>query len=709
MKKSFAFIRYLVLAIVFIITASYITLKLQETNAATTTTKDEVLEQVIISGLNSGHFKPQEVNDDFSKKIFKLYLERIDFNKRFFIKEDIDKLKKYEDKIDDDIRNRTFTFYNLSRELIEKRVKENENLYKEILSAPFDFTVDETIELDPDKTAYPQDKAAQKELWRKYLKYQALVRVNEMMEAQERAKEKGDTVVEAKTMEQMEAEARKQVMKSYDELFKRLAQLDHEDRFAMFLNTIANTYDPHTEYFPPKEKKNFDIAMSGRLEGIGATLMEKDDYIKVSAIVPGSASWKQGQLKPGDVILKVAQGAGEPVDVVGMRLDNAVELIRGKKGTEVRLTVKKADGSIVVIPIIRDVVIIEETYAQSAIVKEKSPIGYIKLPGFYADFGKTGGRNSSDDVKKEIIKLKGEGVKGIIIDLRDNGGGSLQDVVEMMGYFIDRGPVVQVKTQTGAPNVFYDRDDGIIWDGPLVVMVNANSASASEILAAAVQDYKRGVVIGTSPTFGKGTVQRFVELDDYIDPAYSNLKPLGSLKLTTEKFYRINGNSTQLKGVTPDVLLPDPYSYVDRGEKEMDYPLPFDETTPAKYTPWQKAAMDIEKVKKSSKARVASNPWFKQVSEAARIMEERSKKTTYTLNLAKFMAEQKKLKEDAKKLENPEKETGIQVTALKVDLEAAAGDTSKAARTEDWFKKLKRDVYLQEAMNVIADVQPAVK
>lgn len=704
MKKGFALLRYLLLAAVFIVTASYIKLRFQETSAAGTTTKDQVLEQVIVSGLNSGHFKPQEIDDEFSKKVFKLYLERIDFNKRFFVKEDIDKLKKYETKIDDDIRGNSLDFFNLSTDLIKQRTKESESLYKEILSSPFDFTQDETVELDPDKLSYPEDKAAQKEAWRKYLKYQTLVRLNEMVEAQERAKEKKDTVVETKTMEQMEADARKQVMKSYDELFKRFEQLDHDDRFALFLNTIANTYDPHTEYFPPKEKKNFDIAMSGRLEGIGATLMEKDDYIKVSAIVPGSASWKQGQLKPGDVIMKVAQGNGEPVDVVGMRLDDAVELIRGKKGTEVRLTVKKADGSIVVIPIIRDVVIIEETYAQSAVVKDdKELVGYIKLPGFYADFGRNGGRNSSDDIKKELEKLKAEGAKGIVLDLRDNGGGSLQDVVEMMGYFIDRGPVVQVKNQTGAPNIFHDRDDGIIWDGPLVVMVNANSASASEILAAAVQDYKRGVVIGTSSTFGKGTVQRFIELDDYIDPAYSNLKPLGSLKITTEKFYRINGNSTQLKGVTPDVLLPDPFSYVERGEKELDYPLSFDETTPAKYTAW-KMPVDLEKLKKSSKERVANNEWFNQVSKAAKIMEERSKKTTYTLNLDKFREEQRKLKADARKLETPEKETGIEVKALKLDLEAAAGDTSKAARVEAWFKKLKQDVYLQEAMNVISDM-----
>lgn len=694
--KRLIFLKYIILPLLLLVAVAYIPKGML--------TKEEVLGQVIIAGLNQGHFQPQELNDEFSKKVFKIYLERIDFNKRFLIKEDVDALKKYEDKIDDDLRNSTFTFFNASESIISKRVKENEAYYKEILAQPFDFKKEETLELDPDKLSWPGNKAEAKEMWRKYIKYQVMVRLSDMMDEQEKIREKKDTVAEVKTIEQMEADARKQVMKSYDELFKRLNQLDHEDRFAMYMNSVVNTYDPHTEYFPPKDKKNFDIAMSGRLEGIGATLQEKDDYIKVSAIVPGSPSWKQGQLKPGDIIMKVAQGNGEPVDVVGMRLDSAVELIRGKKGTEVRLTVKKADGSIIVIPIIRDVVVIEETYAQSAVVKDKRKVGYIKLPGFYADFSKSGGRSSSEDIKKELIKLKNENVEGIVLDLRDNGGGSLQDVVEMMGYFVDKGPIVQVKSKAGTPNVFSDRDEGIYWDGPLVVMVNANSASASEILAAAVQDYKRGVVIGPSPTFGKGTVQRFIELDEYLNASFSNMKPLGSLKLTTEKFYRINGNSTQLKGVTPDVLLPDPYSYIERGEKEQDFPLPFDEIAAAKYDTW-KRSVNLDRVKKSSKMRVEKNEAFRQMTEAAKLMEERSRKTQVTLNLDKFVAEQKKLRADARKFETPDKETGVEVISLKVDLDAAAGDTSKAARTEDWFKKLRHDIYLQEAISVVGDLK----
>lgn len=702
--KKVSFVKYIILPLL-VLVAIYFGTTAYYVHKQDPVSKEEVLEQVMLMGLNNSHFQPQAMNDDFSKRVFKLYIDRIDFNKRFLIRDDVDQLKKYEDKIDDDIKNGTFTFFNTCNEIIEKRISENEAYYKDILSKPIDFSKDETIELDPEKAPWPANKDAAKEVWRKYIKYQVLVRLSDKVEAQERAKEKKDTVVETKTTEQLEADARKQVMKSYDELFKRLKQMDHDDRFSMFMNVIANTYDPHTEYFPPKEKQNFDIAMSGRLEGIGATLQEKDDYIKVSAIVPGSPSWKQGQLKAGDIILKVAQGAAEPVDVVGMRLDNAVELIRGKKGTEVRLTVKKADGAIVVIPIIRDVVVIEETYAQSAVVKDSKSkrLGYIRLPGFYADFSKSGGRNSSTDVKKEIMKLKAENVEGIVLDLRDNGGGSLQDVVEMMGYFIDKGPIVQVKTKEGAPNVFNDRDENVYWDGPLVVMVNSNSASASEILAAAVQDYKRGVIVGT-PTFGKGTVQRFIELDDYLNPSYEKMKPLGSLKLTTEKFYRINGNSTQLKGVTPDVELPDPYSYLDKGEKEQDYPLPFDEIAAAKYNTWNKS-IDFSRIKKNSNDRVQNNAGFQQITQAAKLMDERSKKTEVTLNLQKFMDEQKQLKADAKKLEMPDKETGVEVTSIKVDVDAAAGDTSKAARTADWFKKLKHDVYLQEAMSIVSDIK----
>jgi carboxyl-terminal processing protease len=470
-----------------------------------------------------------------------------------------------------------------------------------------------------------------------------------------------------------------------------------------FVNAIANSYDPHTEYFPPKEKANFDIQMTGRLEGIGATLSERDGQIKVAEIVPGSASYRQGELKAGDIILKVAQGKEEPVSVEGMRLDNAVQLVRGKKGTEVRLTVKKPDASIKVISIIRDIVIIEDTYAQSALINGEKPVGYIKLPGFYADFDNKGGRNSADDVRKEIEKLKKQNIQGLILDLRNNGGGSLQDAVTMAGLFIERGPVVQVETSGAAPTILEDRDPQVQYDGPLVIMVNQFSASASEILAAAIQDYKRGVIVGSAGTFGKGTVQQVFNLDNVLPSEFNSFKPFGSLKLTTQKFYRVNGGATQLRGVTPDILLPDMYSYIEQGEKDQDYPLPWDEIKPARYQPWNHQP-NFTKLKTNSTNRVSNNANFKVVTELAQKMKKQSDMTNRSLKLSTFLAENKKSKADAKRYEEIEKgSTPMKIESLKVDLDRLGADTTKQAVAKTFIKNLKKDIYLTEASNIIKD------
>src|ERR1051326_7056468 len=433
--------------------------------------RKQVLLQVMTASLNSGHYQPMTFNNDFSEKTYKLYLDRTDPGKKFFLASDVKQFEKYRDKIDEEVNDGTFDFFDLVNTTVEKRIKECEGYYKDILAKPFDFTTDESIETDPDKSVYPANSDELKDTWRKYLKYQVMVRVNDMSEQQEKAKEKKDTLTE-RSFAQMEEDARKKVLKSNDDLFKRLEKISYDDRLAAYLNVITNIYDPHTEYFPVKDKKNFDIMMSGQLEGIGAQLQEKDGFIKVSSIVPGSASWRQGQLKAGDIILKVAQGTGEPVDVMNMDIDDAVQLIRGKKGTEVRLTVKKVDGSTLVIPIIRDIVVIEETYAKSAILKTNKKIGYIHLPSFYADFENPNGRFCAPDVKNELLKLEKENVEGVILDLRDNGGGSLQDVVKMVGLFIPKGPVVQVKQKQYAAKVLSDNDPSVTYDGPLVVMVN---------------------------------------------------------------------------------------------------------------------------------------------------------------------------------------------------------------------------------------------
>ncbi len=667
--------------------------------------KEEAIDQIIMQSLNRSHYSPKDVNNDFSEKVFKLYIQRLDYNKKFLIQSDIGELKKFEHSIDEDINTGHFTFFDKSLELINKRVDEAQAYYKEILEKPFDFSKDETLQLDVEKMVFTKSKEELKESWKKYLKYQTLSRVSDLMDSQEKAKEKSDTV-KVKTKEELEIDARKKVLKSNDDYFKRLKKLDRADRIDAYFNAITGIYDPHTEFFPPKEKANFDIGMSGQLEGIGAQLQEKDGAIKVSSIVPGSASYRQGQLKAGDVILKVAQGEADPVDITDMRLDDAVQLIRGKKGTEVRLTIKKPDASIVIIAIIRDIVVIEETYAQSVILKGKKNIGYIKLPSFYADFNGNGGRSCSSDVKKELQKLKSENVDGVILDLRYNGGGSLPDVVSMAGLFIDRGPIVQVKSKIGIPQVMSDSDPAIVYDGPLIVMVNSNSASASEIMAAAIQDYKRGVIVGTSPSsFGKGTVQRFFNLDDYVPPQYSNIKPLGQVKITTQKFYRINGGATQLKGVIPDITLPDPYYLLDQGEKEQDYPMTWDEITPAIYQPLT-PAYSLEKLKTNSETRLKNNPGFTVLESAAKRLKKQKDSTVVSLNFDKYTAEQKRYKAESKKLEDLDKEiSGIEVSALKTDAVLIESDTTKANKAKDWYKNIKKDIYLNETISIMDDLK----
>lgn len=667
--------------------------------------KEEAIDQIIMQSLNASHYSPQVVDDDFSEKVFKLYSQRLDYNKKFLIQDDLIELKKFEHLIDEDINTGKFTFFDKSIELIDKRIDESQEYYKEILDHPFDFTLEENLELDAEKVNYAINQAELKEDWRKYLKYQTLSRMSEMMDSQEKAKEKSDTV-KIKSLVELEIEARKKVLKSNDDWFKRLKKLDRNDRLTAYFNSVTGIYDPHTEFYPPKEKANFDIGMSGQLEGIGAQLQEKDGAVKVSSIVPGSASYRQGQLKPGDIILKVAQGDAEPVDITDMRLDDAVQLIRGKKGTEVRLTVRKPDNSTTVIPIIRDIVVIEETYAQSVILKGKKNIGYIKLPTFYADFNGNNGRSCSNDVKKEIIKLKEEKVDGIILDLRYNGGGSLPDVVKMAGLFIDKGPIVQVKSRIGQPHVMDDNDPTVEYDGPLTIMVNSNSASASEIMAAAIQDYKRGIIVGTSPsTFGKGTVQRFFNLDDYLPPQYANIKPLGQVKITTQKFYRINGGATQLKGVIPDIILPDPYYLLDQGEKEQDYPMIWDEITPAAYLPLN-PAYSLDKLKSNSEARLKNNEGFTILENAAKRLKKQKDSTIVSLNFGKYTAEQKRYKAEAKRMEELDKEIpGIEIASLKVDAALISKDTAKTNKAKEWHKNLKKDIYLNETIAIMNDIK----
>lgn len=681
--------------------ASY---KLYRGNGTPPPEKEEILIKAMLQGLSQAHYQPEQIDDNFSKRVFDLYLKRIDYSKKFLLQSDVAQLRKYQTDIDDEVKRGSHEFLDLATKLMDQRTKEAQTLYRELLSKPLDFTAEETFQTDFDKAQFPADKAAQRDEWRRYIKYHTMTRLAEIQDEQAKRDAKKATEP-ALTAAQMEAEARKRVLKYFDEQFSDLMQNDANDRLALWANTIANTYDPHTEYFAPKDKESFDIAMTGRFEGIGATLQEKDGQIKVADIIPGSASYRQGQLKAGDIIQRVAQGAAEPVTVEGMRLDKAISFIRGAKGTEVRLTVKKPDGSTQVIPIIRDVVVVEETYAQSAVINEGGKkIGYLRLPTFYANFNdEKGGRSSAEDVKKELEKLKAENVQGVVFDLRTNGGGSLTDAVEMAGLFIDSGPVVQVRSGQGSAQELRDRDPRVQYDGPLVVMVNKYSASASEILAAAIQDYKRGVIMGSTSTYGKGTVQRIFNLDDALPADFNAIKPFGSLKLTTQKFYRINGGSTQFKGVVPDIILPDAYSYLDQGEKEADYALKWDEISPARYRTWPQAPQ-IDKLKAASNARVASSPSFKLVTDIVERMRKRKDDTNVSLKLATYRAEQEQAKAESKKYDDLQKAaTTLSIAPLAADLRTVQGDSVQTNRRSRMSKNLVKDINLREAVAVVKD------
>ncbi|HUM45464.1 MAG TPA: carboxy terminal-processing peptidase [Chitinophagales bacterium] len=661
---------------------------------------------LVMGGINAVHYAPQPVDDAFSEKIFKEFIERVDYNKKIFTQKDIDQLKSYKKSIDDQLKDSSYAFFDAVMKIYTQRIEQAYRYSTAPLGKAFDFTADESMETDGDKLSFVADTIALKEEWRKYMKLQVLQQLNLAETQQQKAREKSDTV-KIKSFEEMETAAREKVKKNNEDFFDRVRELENNDWLAIYINTISNIEDPHTEYFPPVQKQNFDIQITGQLEGIGAQLQQRDGDIRVTNIVAGSASWRQGQLKANDVILSVGQGAAEPVSIEGMRLDKAIQLIRGKKGTEVRLTVRKPDGSVLIIPIIRDIVVLEATYAQSLIINAgDKKIGYIRLPEFYAAFDQKNGRSSADDVRKELEKLKAENVSGVILDLRDNGGGSLQEAVKMGGLFIPSGPIVQVRPRGSKPNVLADTEPSVVYSGPLTIMVNYYTASASEIIAAAMQDYHRAVIIGSNSTYGKGTVQNFFNLDDFVSQSDNSAPKLGSLKITIQKYYRINGGTTQLKGVTPDIIVPDPYAQIPYGEKEDPYALGWDEIAPAKYENWTATTFDLTKLRSHSQERVTSSNAFQLVQEEAADFKLRRANTVYSLNYKKFSAEQEALDIKEKKYDAITADTAlVAVSNLAADWSKINFDTTSIARNQQFLKNLKKDIYLYEATQVVSEMK----
>lgn len=658
--------------------------------------------------IEQNHYSPKPFNDNFSKDIFKKYFAAVDPDKNIFLQSDVNALKKYETSLDDEIHGAPIQFLPALNQVYAQRMQEVALLYKDILSQPFDFSANEEIVTDPKKLNFASTEAGRKEMWRKKLKYLSLERYTDLLDQREKGKDKKDSLnrkLVNKTDAQLEKEAREKVGKIMDKNFEKLKyKFNDDERFNLYINTITAYMDPHSDYFPPVEKRSFDETMSGRFYGIGASLKEEEGNIKIGTLLTGSPAWKSGEIQAGDIVMKVGQGKNEPVELTGLDVEDAVKIIRGTKGTEVRLTMKKQDGTVKVVSLVRDEIVQDEVYVRSAIEDNgKEKIGYIYLPDFYADYEKQNGARCAVDVAREIQKLKAEGVDGIVIDLRNNGGGYLSEVVQMVGLFIPDGPIVQVKDKEGRPTILRDEDRSVLYTGPLAVMINEFSASASEIFAAAIQDYGRGIIIGSSSTYGKGTVQRAIPFGRPLD-LFSGQTEFGAIKLTLQKFYRINGGSTQIKGVRPDVIIPDEYEFLKFREKDSENALPWDEIQKSDFTKW-KPEYDPNEIKAVSEQRIKTNSNFTTILNNAKWLGQQNDKT-YSLNLEKFRQEQKTIRATVKQTDTLEKATvEIPFEGLKAD-EAKYNnvDKDKGERYKAWLKNLRRDIYIGEATNVVRDM-----
>ncbi len=699
--------------------------------------RESLILHAVLNFIKQVHVNPKPIDNSFSKNVYTTFLERIDGGKRFFIQPEIDKLSKHTLQIDEQTNARSFEFFDESLIILNRNIGRAEDIFKDVITNhEFDFEKTESIELENDKKEYAKDDKQLREVWRKYLKYDMVLKFNRKKTKNEKAvknyKEKliewklespdsdvkddklifkdGEEVkvVTKLTAEEILKEVKEKTEENFTDWFERLHDLERSDRFETYLGAITNYFDPHTDYFNPKEKQDFDINMGGKLEGIGARLSIDGEYTKIVSIIPGGPADQGKQLEVDDLITTVTQETGDPIDITGWKISDVVQQIRGKKGTKVKLTVIKPDGTIKDIDIIRDRVIIDESFARSVILDlpgTANNIGYIKLPKFYSSFENKDGNSCARDVAKEIEKLKGENVNGIILDLRNNTGGSLSDVVDMTGLFIEEGPIVQVKPRERKAYVHKDTDTDVQYDGPLIVMTNHLSASASEILAAALQDYGRALIVGGKTSFGKGSVQRFFDIDRAITD-HDDMKPLGNLKISMQKFYRVDGGSTQLRGVVPDIVLPDNYQYIETGEKEYDNALEWSEIESVAYEQNVVKLGNICKLSDKSKERLAVNEDFQLILENAARLKKNRDFSNFPISIDAYGSLMDKRREEAEKY-NDLFEDDVEYLSIKnmaIDTAYINSDKSRIGRNEDWIDGLNKDIYLEETMHILRDL-----
>ncbi len=671
------------------------------------------------------HFSDKVVNDELALAAFHLYIKQLDYQKRFLLKKDVEQLQAFAPYIDDTLANGRITLPDTGYDIINEKIDVVQKAAEAMLAntavkigadsywvGSFDVRKKESYETDPEKTDFAVDLAELKERWRKILKAQVISQYLDLEEEQLKLRDKDKVEKDKSDKKKSEAElwqeALSKVSKRNKTFFQRLRQENLQDHYDRFFNCVTRAFDPHTNYIPPAGKEQFDISMRGSLEGIGALLREDDGFIKVIRIIPGSASALQGTLKAEDIILQVAQEGEEPVDITDMRLRDAVRLIRGPKGKAVALTVKKTDSTTQVIKIIRDVVQIEETFVKSTIIESEGgrKTGYIYIPSFYRDFegirNGSKGRNSTDDTLKEIIELKKANVDGIVLDLRDDGGGALVDAVDIAGLFIKSGPVVQVKNSFGDKKILSDTDEKVDYSGPLVVLVNKFSASASEIVAAALQDYRRAVVVGGKHTHGKGTVQTIIDLNENIPLLHmSKYDDLGALKVMIQKFYRVNGSSTQYKGVEPDIFLPNLFEHIKSGERYLDYSLPWDSIEPVAFTPWSEKAFDLQTLRRLSRERGEKDEGLKTIAEEAVKAADRAEHSAMPIDLEDMRNQRLEARQVRDKIGTHYRKYREEQDE---DGEFEESEDEKGDPKEIWLKNVKEDPYIREAVNIVDDI-----
>ena len=666
--------------------------------------KDKLLVELVSVVLDRLHYNPKIIDDEFSNSVYNDYIKAIDPQKRFLSKTDIEKFEQYRTLIDEQIKSSSIDFFNLTYETLMSRVDEVESFYLDILNHPFDFNIDETLNTDFEELDYAEGVSDHISIWRKRLKLSTLDGFVTKKIIQDEKEPSDDSGKELKSDIEIEAESRDAIRNNLKDFFDLNDDLERNDWFSIYLNAIVNQFDPHTVYLAPQAKDVFDQNISGKFQGIGARLLKRNQQVEIAEIIIGGPVWRDKLLNIGDLILGVSQTPDEePVDISIMKLTNAIDLIKGEKGTKVYLMVKRVDGGIEQVEITRDIVELEETYAKSSLIfQDSKKYGFITLPSFYFDLNDYGQRNAASDIKKEILKLKNENVSGIIMDLRGNGGGSLKTAVDITGFFIDQGPVVQVKSIGGRKEVLKDQDSSIIWNGPLVILVNEFSASASEILAAALQDYNRAIIIGSKQTYGKGTVQNILSLNQFISG--NTYGELGYIKLTTDKFYRISGGSTQLEGVKSDVVFPNRYSYIDIGERDLDNPLSWDQINSAKYAPLAKQIY-YDKTLENSKNRISKNEFFNIIDEQARWVKEQQEDNTVSLNYNIYKMDLDNTKKESEKFKKIDDfKSNYRFEWLRDNVLNEEIPDEIIERRNRWVEDLQKDLYVDEAINILGDL-----